>query len=61
MAYDVKRDGFKLKQDSHGINDISTISLKVALESYFSTYKAVSYHFSSIVNPNPGDDDEIRN
>lgn len=50
MAYDVNRDGFKLRSEAHGINDISQLSLKIALQAYFSTYHAINYNFGTICN-----------
>lgn len=49
--YDFFTDGFKLSGAAHGIKDIAAISLKIAINAYFSTYRAIIYNFNQIENP----------
>lgn len=48
---DLINDGFKLSQKKYGLDDIAMISLKIAINAYFSTYHAVMYNFIAIKNP----------
>ena len=48
---DFIKDGFKLSETYHGIKDIAPISLKIAINAYFSTYSAIRYNFKPIESP----------
>jgi hypothetical protein len=48
---DIKEDGFSLTEAKHQLDSFAMLSLRIALKSYFATYRSMSYCLDAFTGP----------